>query len=191
MAAIAFVVLLGACGGDDDDASTTTTEPNSTTTTGATTTTGSTTTTTPQAAIDAEVTAAYEAAAQAFIAAAAIPDPDFPALLATHVDPMLNQRRGVLTQLKFGGRVIRYPANPQHRNEVESVDVRSPDIAVLIVCTVDDGERYDVATGALLTDGLPGTVRIEAALRHIEGSWRLAERLEQESWEGVDGCAID
>jgi hypothetical protein len=74
---------------------------------------------------------AHEAASEAFVQAAAVPDPDFPALLETHVDPMLNQRRGVLTQLKFDGRVIRYPENSQLRIETESFELRDPEVAVL------------------------------------------------------------
>jgi hypothetical protein len=72
-----------------------------------------------------------------------VPDPDFPALLASYVDPALDRQRGVLTQLKFEGRVIRYPDDPLFRTDVESFDLRDPNTAVLTVCIVDDGERYE------------------------------------------------
>jgi len=190
----ALILVLGAaliaagCSDDDDAASQTT----STSQTSTTTTQPSTTTTTdPAAAAEAEVVAAYEAASQAFLDAAAIPDPDFPALAETHVDPMLDQRRGVLTQLRLEGRVIRLPENSIHNIEAESFELRDDATAVLEVCIIDDGERYDAATGELLTDGEPGTSRFEAALRRIDGRWVLAEQLLQGEWPGVAGCATD
>lgn len=184
---VGALLFTAACSGDGDAASqTTTTQPTTTSTRPTTTTTAD-----PAVQTEADVEAAYEAASKAFVQAAAVPDPDFPALLETHVDPMLNQRRGVLTQLKFDGRVIRYPENAQLRIETESFELRDPEVAVLVVCVVDDGERYDAATGELLTDGQPGTSRWEVGMRLVDGSWRLAEQVQQEEWGGVAGCAVD
>jgi hypothetical protein len=105
------------------------------------------------------------------------------------VDPALNRQRGVLTQLKAEGRVIRYPAKSVFRTDVEKFELRDPDTAVLTVCIVDDGERYDAASGALLTDGKPGTSRWEIAMRQVDGSWRVAEQVQRETWDGISGCA--
>lgn len=77
------------------------------------------------------------------------------------------------------------------RIEAESFELRDPDTAVLVVCIVDDGERYDAASGELLTDGQPGTGRFEAALHRVDGRWVLAEQLLQEEWPGVAGCATE
>lgn len=185
---LVVAVLAASCGGDEEA-----NDQTSTTIERAMTSSSSTTSTTvdPAAQTEAEVVAAYEAASDAFLVAAAIPDPDLPALAATHADPMLNQRRGVLTQLKFEGRVIRVPEPSVGRIEAESFDLRDPDTAVLRVCIVDDGERYDSASGELLTDGQPGTSRFEAALHRVGGRWVLAEQLLQEEWPGVAGCATD
>ena len=185
---LAVAVLAASCSGDNEA-----TDQTSTTVERTTTSSSSTTSTTvdPAAQTEAEVVAAYEAASEAFLVAAAIPDPDLPALAATHADPMLNQRRGVLTQLKFEGRVIRVPEPSVGRIDVESFELRDPDTAVLVVCIVDDGERYDAASGELLTDGQPGTSRFEAALHRVGRRWVLAEQLLQEEWPGVAGCATE
>jgi len=185
---LAVAVLAASCSGDDEA-----TDQTSTTAEGTTTSPSSTTSTTidPAAQAEEEVVAAYEAASEAFLVAAAIPDPDLPALAATHAEAMLNQRRGVLTQLKFEGRVIRVPEPSVGRIEAESFELRDSDTAVLGVCIVDDGERYDAASGELLTDGQPGTSRFEAALRRVGGRWVLVEQLLQEEWPGVAGCATD
>lgn len=183
-AALAALLLSGACSGDDGDrASATTTAPSETT--AATERPTSTTV----ADDDAAVTAAYEAASRAFINAAAIPDPDFPALAVTHTGPMLEQRRETLAALARDGRIIRYPEPSQYRIEVESVEVDG-DVARLVVCVVDDGERVEKDTGEVIASGV-GSVQWTAALRRIDGSWRLAERREEARWNGVAGCAVD
>lgn len=133
------------------------------------------------------MTAAYEAASRAFIDAAAIPDPAFPALAATHTGPMLTQRREVLLALKADGRIIRYPQPTQYRIEIETVEV-DQDVAHLVVCVVDDGQRVQLSTGEVVAGGVV-TVRARAAMRRVSGSWRLAERVKEVEWEGVAGCA--
>lgn len=181
---------VGACGGGDEpDAASTTTVAEEVTTTSSVSST--TTSTTVVDTTQAEVTAAYEAAAQAFRDAGTIPDPDFHALLETHLDPMLNQRRGVLTQLRVNGSVFRFPEPSQHTIEVDSFELRDPTTAVIGVCVVDDGERYDAASGNLLTDGQPGTTHFTAALSNVDGQWLLTEQLVDEEWPGVSGCAVD
>lgn len=130
---------------------------------------------------------AYEAASRAFIDAAAVPDPSFPALAATHTGPMLIQRRDVLLGLKADGRIIRYPEPSVYRIRFESVEI-DQDVARIVTCVVDDGERVEVASGTVLSSGT-GTVEWKAALRRVEGVWRLAERVENQRWEGVAGCA--
>lgn len=181
--ALAFVVVLGACGGGGDNDATTPTTRRSTTTTS---TTSSSTTSVPD---DRSVREAYEAASRAFIDAAAIPDPESPALLATHTGPMLEQRTQTLRALKRDGRVIRYPTPSQYRIDIESVDLEG-DIARLRVCVVDDGERVEQASGQVIASGV-GTVQWTAAMQRSDGSWKLAERREEARWDGVAGCAAD
>lgn len=188
---VLIIGAAGACsGGDEGDAvSTATVADESITTTE--TTAAATTSTTAVDATEADVAAAYQAATAAFEQAGAIPDPDFPAIFDTHVDPMLNQVRGVLTQLKFEGAQFRFPEPSVRSVEVESFELRDSTTAVIEVCVVDDGEKYDVATGQLLTDGQPGTTRFTAAMQNIDGNWLLAEQTLDEEWLGVAGCAVD
>jgi len=100
---------------------------------------------------------------------------------------MLTQRRDVLLGLKADGRVIRYPQTSVYRIQFESVEI-DQDVARLVTCVVDDGERLEAASGTVLSSGV-GTVEWKAALRRVDGVWRLAERVENQRWEGVAGCA--
>lgn len=182
---LSLVFAATACSGDDDggavasDSTTSTTARRSTTTS----------TADPSEALEAEIEAAYVASSRAFIDAAAIPDPSFPAFVATHTGPMFEQRRGVLLGLQADGRIIRYPSNSQYRIEVEEIEVDG-DVARLEVCGVDDGERVVVATGEVVAGGL-GSVQARAAMRLVDGTWRLAERVQEAEWEGIAGCAAD
>lgn len=183
--AAAFVIVLAvgasACGGESKSSTaTTTTRPPSTTSTSGPTTSSS-------APDDTAVRSAYEAASRAFIDAAAIPDPNFAAVAATHTGPMLEQTRNLLRALQADGRFIRYPLNSQYRIDVKSVDVTG-DVARMSVCVVDDGERVERASGRVIAGGVV-TVQWTAAMRRAEGVWRLAERREEGRWDGVAGCA--
>ena len=119
----------------------------------------------------------------------AIPDPDYPALAATHTGPMLEQRRNVLRALRADGRIIRYPTNSQYRIDIDEDTFKlDGDVATFEVCIVDDGERVVAATGEVISGGL-GTAQARAAMRRIDGVWKLAERVQLAEWEGVAGCA--
>jgi hypothetical protein len=179
---VAMAVLAASCSDDDggavaSDSTTTSTVRRSTTTT----------TADPTEALKEEVEAAYIASSRAFIDAAAIPDPNFPALAATHTGPMLEQRREVLLGLQGDGRIIRYAPNSQYRIDVTDVEIDG-DVARLEVCGVDDGETVVVSSGEVVAGGL-GTVQARAAMRRIDGTWRLAERVLEAEWEGIAGCA--
>ena len=150
-----------------------------------------TTTVDPSEAERAEVEAAYTASSRAFIDAAAIPDPDFPALSTTHTGPMLEQRRNVLRALRADGRIIRYPPNSQYRVEIDGATFElDGEVARFEICGVDDGERVVVATGEVVGGGVV-TVRARVAMQKVEGSWRLAERQQLAEREGVAGCAAE
>jgi hypothetical protein len=137
----------------------------------------------------AAVRAAYNASSRAFIDAAAIPDPNFAALTETHTGLMLEQREKVLAALKRDGRVIRYPANTKYHADIDDNTFKlDGDVAIFDVCVVDDGERVDVASGKVISGGV-GTVQARAAMRRVDGVWKLAEREQIAEWEGVAGCA--
>lgn len=101
---------------------------------------------------------------------------------------MLEQTHNLLRALELDGRFIRYPSNSQYRIEVDDVDVTG-DVGRLTACVVDDGERVDRATGEVIAGGVV-TVQWTAALRRVDGTWRLAERREEGRWDGVAGCAV-
>lgn len=180
------VAALAAASCSDDDTGGSTNAAESTSTTRRTTTTID-----PTEAARTEVEAAYTASSRAFIDAAAIPDPDFPALAATHTGPMHEQRRNVLRALRADGRIIRYPPNSQYRVEIDADTLQvDGDVARFEVCGVDDGERVIKATGEVVAGGVV-TVHARVAMQRVDGSWRLAERQQLAEWEGVAGCAVE
>lgn len=176
--------VLAACRGDGSPSAATTT----TTVTFSLPSSSSSSTSTPTAvpAEEAEVRSAYEAASRAFIDAAAVPDPNFPALAATHTGPMLVQRRDVLLGLKADGRVIRYPQPSMYLVVVRSVELQG-DVAKVAFCAVDDGERVQVATGVILASGV-STVTGTAALQRQDGLWKLAEQKFDSRQQEVASC---
>lgn len=174
------VALLGACSDDgqsDDAVETTSTTRRPTTTTS---------TTQPTDTDEAAVREAYEAANRAFVDAAAIPDPDHPAVAATHTGPMLEQSRDVLGALRRDNRVIRYPDNSVYEVVVDDVEVEG-DVARFSFCAVDDGERVDARTGEVVSSGVL-TARGEAAMRREGDAWKLAEQSFTSREEGVAEC---
>jgi hypothetical protein len=183
LALFAIAVLAAASCSDDDGGAVASDSTTSSTARPSTTST----TADPDEALEEEVEAAYIASSRAFIDAAAIPDPNFPALAATHTGPMFEQRHGVLLGLQADGRVIRYPPSSQYRIEVSDIEIDG-DVARLEVCVVDDGETVVASSGEVVAHGL-FTVQARAAMRRIDGTWRLAERLEDGEWEGIAGCA--
>jgi hypothetical protein len=135
------------------------------------------------------VRAAYNASSRAFIDAAAIPDPNFAALVETHTGLMLEQRQKVLAALKRDGRVIRYPANSKYRVDIDDGTFKvNGDVATFEVCGVDDGERVVAGTGEVIASGVV-SVQARVAMRRVDGTWKLAEREQVAEWEGIAGCA--
>lgn len=185
---VSLVLLLVGCGSDDDTGDEAEDAVSSTAATSSATTTENPED--PEAGERQTVIDAYKAASDAAIAASAppMPDPNAPALLETHTGPMLKQRQDTFRALLANGWAIRYPPDSKYRVEVDSVEFEGDDIAILDVCVVDDGERIVVATGEVITSGL-GTVEWTAAMRRVDGSWRLAERREKNRWDGEAGCA--
>lgn len=183
--AVAVVLVAGACSGDGTDSA----PPLTSTTTTTAGSAASSSTSTTVAADEAAVRAGYEAASRAFIEAAAVPDPDSTAVADTHTGPMLEQRLTTLRGLRAEGKAIRYPTPSQYRIEIEEVAIDG-DVARLSACVIDDGQRVEASTGDAAASGV-GTVLWKAAMRRVDGSWRLAERVEEDRWDGVAGCAVE
>ena len=182
--AFSLLALTAACSSSHSDrAATSTTRPT-------TSMTASSTTADSDAATTQQVADAYNAADKANLDAAAIPDPIFPALLATHMGPMLDQRQKVLKAFKLQGLIGRLPPNSKYRNDIDVASIRiNGDVAIFNVCAVDDSQRVEKATGRVVGGGGVDTSLIQAAMRRDAGDWKLAERKELQHWTGESGCA--
>lgn len=188
--AVAVIALASGCG-DDDTPSTSSTTASAPSSVVESSTSASSTTVDPEAALHAEIMAAYDDAVAAFLEAAAIPDENHPAIAATHTGPMLDNRQQGLLELRAQGQVIRYPPDTLFRQElIEGTMSVDGDVAIFEACAVDDGETIVAATGEVVGGGVV-TVRETVAMQLVDGQWRLAERRFDERWEGVAGCAAD
>ena len=152
-----------------------------------------TTTLTPEEAAKQEVVTAREAAdeAQAEALSPPNPNPELPALEETHTGLMLERMKETADGLRIGGVASRRPADSQHHLEVDSIrfdKVDGQDVAFLEVCVVDDAERINVSTGAVLQSGLV-TFKSTEAMKKVDGIWKLAERRQDSFEEGVAGCS--
>lgn len=191
IAACALVLLGAACGGDDGGAAPTATPtPTSTTSSTTSTTTAATTTTLdPQAALEAEILDAYDHAIEVFIDVAAEPNPDDPRLAATHVGPMLENRQLDMAALRDAGQAVRYADDTIYNVElIDGTMQVDGDIATFELCGTDDGQTVVVATGQIVAGGV-GTTQMRVAMQRVDGTWRLAERVFDQQWAGVTGCA--
>ena len=181
-AALFVCLLLAACTDDDSSKA-------------QRTTTSSTTSSTidgPSAEVDA-VVAAYKAAELAGIRAGMIPDPDYPDLAATHTGPMLERARELYRGYQLRNVAYRYPDPPEKGFRItvdpETVEITG-DVALFEACAVDEGQRIDTETGKPLSpDGGVSTVLLKVAMQRVDGVWKLAERKNLDSWDGVAGCA--
>jgi hypothetical protein len=189
---IALAVLFGfvavsGCSGDDDDAAADDRE------TATTTTAESTTTVDTTAAEEAAVTEARQAADDVWKAVTAPPEPnpDDPTIAAHYVGPMFDRLTETIRGLRANGWAIRYPEGSQARIEIQSIRFSEDDgeeVAFLEVCGVDDGERFDMASGDVLEGGVR-TLQLTEAMRKVDGEWKLAERRQNDYQEGVVECA--
>lgn len=184
----ALSLLASACGGDSEDADdrprSTTTEPEATTTT-----------LDPEEVARQEVVTAREAADDAWLGATDAPaaDPEDPSIAEHYTGRMLDRLTETARGLSRNGFALRLPEDSQHRLEITSIrfqTVEGAEVAFLEVCTVDDGERYVVNTGEVLSEGLK-TIVAEEAMRKEDGVWKLAERREDQVLEGVAECAAE
>ncbi len=128
--------------------------------------------------VDAEVAAAV---------ADSKPDERDPALAATHVDPMLAQRRKVFEAHRIQGRASRLPTNGLFSIWPERIEMVDATTARLWVCESSDGPLYEKATGTII-DGRVTTVRDLAALVLVDKTWKLSERVNKGEWEGAERC---
>lgn len=188
VAMVVALVAVSACSSGDDDDAADGDEPSTTTEAPETTST----TADVRAREEDAVRQARQAAADAWIDSTAPPeaDPDAPVIAETYVGPMLELLVETARGLKINGWAIRYPEDSQYDLDITSIRFDEDDgqeIAFIEVCTVDDGERIVIDTGEVL-DGGVNTVRATEAMRKVDGAWKLAERREDSTLEGVAQC---
>jgi hypothetical protein len=82
--------------------------------------------------------------------------------------------------------VIRYPDHSVYDIIVDDVQVDG-DVARFLFCAIDDGERVDARTGAVISSGVL-TARGKAAMRREAGTWKLAEQDFTSREQGVAKC---
>lgn len=182
--AFSLLALAAGCGSSHNNkAATSTTRPATPTTASSTVVSGAT--------MAQQVADAYKAADEAFLDAAAIPDPMFPAFVAAYTGPMLDQSTKVLKAFKLQGIFGRLPPNSKYRNDIDSASMRiNGDVAIFNVCAVDDSQRIEKATGRVVGGGGVDTSLIQVAMRRDSAGWKLAERKELQHWTGEAGCAV-
>lgn len=157
---------------------------------------------------------AYVAAMEARIDSASSPgpNPDFPGLAETHVDPILSEWTSQLERWAFTAHVVRYGEVPEV--DVLSVtfgwdtgggsggsDADDPDansvgnLATVQACIVDGGQVVHQPSGDVEpqdnadSSGLV-TVYEHATMKKVDGAWKLAERRPDKDWPGRAGCAV-
>lgn len=154
----------------------------------------------------------YVAAMRARIDSGSPPDPDFPNLAETHVDPMLEEWTGQLERWAFTDHVVRYPEFPDVTvlsvtfgwdtgdgsadTEADDADGNSVgNLATVQACIVDGGQLVHQPTGDVErqenadSSGLV-TVYEHATMKKVDGAWKLAERRPDKDWPGRAGCAV-
>lgn len=115
-----------------------------------------------QAVIDA-----YLAGVDAFYLAANPPDPDHPALAATHAGDLLDSVRSALSTLADEGHAIRRGADTRYNPMVVRLSTTS---AVIEDCGTDGDVKFDTATGQIIDDSVVvGRSIVRLAL--IDGEW--------------------
>jgi hypothetical protein len=158
--AAALVLAVAACGGDDggdDDAGATTGADDETTTTED-----------PQAALESEVVAAYEASWTDFIAAGDPPSPDAESLTNHLTGDALAVSRNLLNQLRSEGVVLR--GTYEFNAGVSELD---SDRAVVEDCGVDRMQVVDPGSGRVVEDYDDEPDGIVAELTLEGGSWKV------------------
>jgi hypothetical protein len=157
-------LLVAACGGSSPSAHRVTSSARSATTA----------TPTPNAE-EAAIIAAYRAAVKAFQQSVAIPDPAYPALAATTVDPLLHTLRLNLVTDKLNGIVGRGPIQLLHPHVVS----RSATQAVVLDCEFDQSVLVYKVNGNPV-QGQPGGTSpqyegVRATLVMTPSGWKLSD----------------
>ena len=132
---------------------------------------------------------AYVAFEGAFTAAAAIPDPDFPALKETATGEALADAVEQLRAWQLSGRVGRAVGPVAEGVRVISASP-STDGVLVRACHVNDDQVVVAATGQVVNADVV-TRLYHVAMVEEDGLWKVSQLRVVERWEGVAGCAGD
>ena len=132
---------------------------------------------------------AYIAFEGAFAAAAAIPDPDFPALRETATGDALGDAVEQLRAWQLSGRVARAVGPVTEGVRVISASP-STDGVLVRACHVNDDQVVIAETGQVVNADVV-TRLYSVTMVQEEGHWKVSQLRVVERWEGVAGCAGD
>lgn len=154
---------------------------------------GSSSTTKPTAAgtakstVDPALVDAYQLAVRSEFEASSSSDANSQMLAATHLDPLLQRLKDRLVGRNLEGQASRRPDNTRSQTTILEAMVDG-ESATVVECTVDDATVYVVATGKVVNDKV-ATLKRTATMRKDGELWKVADRVNNQEWEGVAGCA--
>jgi hypothetical protein len=122
------------------------------------------------------ILAAYRAESEAFVAAVKIPDPAYPGLVATTVDPLLMQLRETLVYDKDNGIVGRGMAQLLHPHVISVTG----NVAIVRDCVYSTLVSVYATTGQPVPNQPGGTQPeydgVKATLNSMNGTWKVSDQ---------------
>lgn len=185
--AMCLVVPTAACSGDDDDSTTVITDPVQTTETTEASTSSTTAAEDPDAAVKAEVEAAYLAYWDAVPQFFNPPDPEHPLIELHTAEAVREATLSGISQLILDGESIRRPDNEDHFI-VTILDV-DPMVgrAGVRACIVDGLQVVKTDSGQVI-NGNVVTKTVQAEVVRDGSRWKVAQSRLVESADGVHEC---
>ena len=147
------------------------------------------TTSTAAASVETQLAAGVRGffAARAAANAAPAPNPKDPLLVASATGDALADVRAETTKRRDVGQAIRAGSGHVAQTRVGFVSVTGP-AATVVVCSIDDGVTFEVATGRVVSDAVM-TRSDRFDLEQSSDVWKVARVVRIQQWEGVAGCA--
>lgn len=142
---------------------------------------------TAKASVDPTLAEAYQLAVRSQVEASVSSDADDVMLAATHLDPLLQRLKDRLVGRRLEGQASKRPEATKSRTTILEMKVEGEN-ATIVECTVDDATVYVVATGKVVNDKV-ATLKRTATMRKDGELWKVADRVNNQEWEGVAGCA--
>jgi len=154
---------------------------------GSSSTTKPTIVVTAKTAVDPALADAYQLAVRSEFEASASSDANSQMLAATHLDPLLQRLKDRLVGRNLEGQASKRPGDTKSQTTILEAKVDGESASV-VECTVDDATVYVAATGKVVNDKV-ATLKRTATMRKDGELWKVADRVNNQEWEGVAGCA--